>query len=510
MSELNGLENPRLQIIQLLNGEDIATEETAQAMPEAARAQKIAVHKGAAQSANFIYLIIDRETKDCACVDAAWDTTGLLRVTQALELNLIAALYTHRHVDHTGGIYQEGIRLEGLSNLALAGVSAFLGAADVEATLKACSLGTMTPQIVGLYDGDIIPIGGLKVKAMLTPGHTSGGVCFACGGDVEEDANIEAVITGDTLFVGAFGNLEDQDTAPAQMYDSLKRLGALPDMVAVLPGHNYGDERMSRIVSERTANVGMRCETVAQFRIIAGVDEPPEGMRVVDLPTPGVPGKLQGDNPEQRALAAAAAEPGAVQTATGLVYLETQAGDGVAPVGADTVEVHYEGRLIDGTVFDSSIARGPETISFPLSAVIAGWTEGLQLMTANGKARLTIPSELGYGVSGSPPAIPGGVTLVFDVELISVKSASGVSSGGAAGTSSGWLLPTPPTGPNFCPNLFQKFNPEIAAASSSGVIVVCPCAQIIRPADLARAEISPLWCRVSDDWTHHAFVAPRL
>ena len=159
-------------------------------------------------------------------------------------------------------------------------------------------------------------------------------------------------------------------------------------------------------------------------------------MRVVDLPTPGVPGKLQDDNPEQLASAAAAAEPGAVQTATGLVYRETQAGDGAAPAGADIVEVHYEGRLIDGTVFDSSIARG-ETISFPLSAVIAGWTEGLQLMTAGGKATLTIPSELGYGASGSPPAIPGGATLVFDVELISVKSASGVSSGGVAGTSSG-------------------------------------------------------------------------
>ena len=172
--------------------------------------QKVAVGRSS-------YLIIDRETKECACVDAAWDTTGLMRVCQALELNLVAALYTHRHVDHVGGIYQEGIRIEGLSNLALAGVPALMGRADVEPTVKACMLGTMSPQIIALDDGDVIPIGGIKVKAMVTPGHTSGSVCFACGGDVEDEANIEVIITGDTLFVGAFGNLENQEAAPQEM-----------------------------------------------------------------------------------------------------------------------------------------------------------------------------------------------------------------------------------------------------------------------------------------------------
>ena len=82
--------------------------------------------------------------------------------------------------------------------------------------------------------------------------------------------------------------------------------------------------------------------------------------------------------------------------------------------------MHYEGRLPDGTVFDSSISRG-EPIEFPLSGVIAGWTEGLQLMKEGGKATLTIPSTIGYGERGSPPAIPPGATLVFDVELIEIK-----------------------------------------------------------------------------------------
>ena len=93
---------------------------------------------------------------------------------------------------------------------------------------------------------------------------------------------------------------------------------------------------------------------------------------------------------------------------------------GAAPTQLDTVEVHYEGKLIDGTIFDSSVQRG-EPISFPLSGVIAGWTEGLQMMREGGKAVLTIPSDLAYGAAGSPPAIPGGATLVFSVQLATIQ-----------------------------------------------------------------------------------------
>uniref|UniRef100_A0A7S2D9I4 peptidylprolyl isomerase n=1 Tax=Octactis speculum TaxID=3111310 RepID=A0A7S2D9I4_9STRA len=120
------------------------------------------------------------------------------------------------------------------------------------------------------------------------------------------------------------------------------------------------------------------------------------------------------------ALTAASAVEGAVTTDSGLVYLSTTEGSGESPTAADTVRVHYEGSLPDGTIFDSSIARG-EPIEFPLNRVIAGWTEGLQLMKPGGKATLTIPSKIGYGDRGSPPKIPGGATLIFQVELIEVK-----------------------------------------------------------------------------------------
>ena len=99
-------------------------------------------------------------------------------------------------------------------------------------------------------------------------------------------------------------------------------------------------------------------------------------------------------------------------------YFPSRSGD--SPSKEDTVEVNYEGKLIDGSVFDSSYARG-ESISFPLSGVIAGWTEGLQLMKPGGKALLTIPPDIAYGERGSPPVIPPQATLIFTVELIAIK-----------------------------------------------------------------------------------------
>ncbi|HLF55958.1 MAG TPA: FKBP-type peptidyl-prolyl cis-trans isomerase [Thermoanaerobaculia bacterium] len=117
-------------------------------------------------------------------------------------------------------------------------------------------------------------------------------------------------------------------------------------------------------------------------------------------------------------LAAAAAEPGAVKTESGLVYRELVAGTGAVPAATDTVSVHYRGTLVDGTQFDSSYERG-EPAQFPLNRVVRCWTEGLQLMKVGGKARLVCPSDLAYGDRGRP-SIPPGATLVFEVELLDI------------------------------------------------------------------------------------------
>lgn len=111
--------------------------------------------------------------------------------------------------------------------------------------------------------------------------------------------------------------------------------------------------------------------------------------------------------------------PKAIQTSSGLIFDEILVGTGPQPTLASTVLVHYHGTLIDGTVFDSSVQRG-EPIKFPLKNVIPGWQEGVALMRAGGKATLIIPSDIAYGDNGSPPVIPPGATLKFEVELISV------------------------------------------------------------------------------------------
>jgi FKBP-type peptidyl-prolyl cis-trans isomerase len=111
---------------------------------------------------------------------------------------------------------------------------------------------------------------------------------------------------------------------------------------------------------------------------------------------------------------------GVTQTVSGLQYKELVAGDGDSPDVADTVRVHYEGRLLDGSIFDSSYKRG-ETITFPLNGVIRGWSEGLQLMSVGATYELYIPFNLAYGEHGMPPTIPPCAALIFKVELIGIE-----------------------------------------------------------------------------------------
>ena len=118
---------------------------------------------------------------------------------------------------------------------------------------------------------------------------------------------------------------------------------------------------------------------------------------------------------------AAAASSDAVTTASGLKYWVLKRGTGtVSPKATDKVTVHYEGTLLNGTVFDSSIKRG-KPISFPLNGVIPGWTEGLQLMKEGDKFKFEIPANLAYGAQSPSDLIPPNSTLVFEVELIKVN-----------------------------------------------------------------------------------------
>jgi FKBP-type peptidyl-prolyl cis-trans isomerase len=116
-------------------------------------------------------------------------------------------------------------------------------------------------------------------------------------------------------------------------------------------------------------------------------------------------------------------KPGIASTASGLQYQVLTKGTGAKPKASDTVKVNYEGKLLDGTVFDSSYARNEPAV-FPLSGVIPGWTEGVQLMPVGSKFRFFVPSELAYGEQGAGNDVAPNSVLVFEVELLSIEPAA--------------------------------------------------------------------------------------
>lgn len=119
-------------------------------------------------------------------------------------------------------------------------------------------------------------------------------------------------------------------------------------------------------------------------------------------------------------LDAAAKEPGAQTTASGLVYRSLQDGNGASPGASDKVKVHYRGTFLDGKEFDSSYKRNAP-IEFPLNGVIPCWTEGVQKMKVGGKAKLTCPAAIAYGSRGAGGVIPPNATLQFEVELLGIN-----------------------------------------------------------------------------------------
>jgi FKBP-type peptidyl-prolyl cis-trans isomerase FkpA len=159
--------------------------------------------------------------------------------------------------------------------------------------------------------------------------------------------------------------------------------------------------------------------------VVGGCVPPPSsnsGTRSVPVPT--APAAETADSPDDSRTEPGPDDPDAptefTETATGLKYRILRKGDGRKPTAADSVKCNYRGTLDDGSEFDSSYSRG-ESISFPLTDVIAGWTQGLQLVSEGGKIELEIPYQLGYLEAGNPPKIPPRSTLHFIVELIAVQ-----------------------------------------------------------------------------------------
>jgi FKBP-type peptidyl-prolyl cis-trans isomerase FkpA len=142
----------------------------------------------------------------------------------------------------------------------------------------------------------------------------------------------------------------------------------------------------------------------------------------------------------QAYLEAAAKTQGATRTASGLLFTPVSEGSGATPKRADRVKVNYEGKLIDGTVFDSSIARGQPAV-FNVGGVIPCWSEALMLMKVGGKSHVICPAALAYGDRGAPPKIRPGATLVFDVELLDILPPPAAAAPPAAGVPPASAMP---------------------------------------------------------------------
>jgi len=194
------------------------------------------------------------------------------------------------------------------------------------------------------------------------------------------------------------------------------------DKVSYFIGRNIGDSLRSQglspqvdKLSEGIADVlAGKASKIPEAELIAAMEQFQAALQVVELHKRDEAAKVS-----LQYLAENGKHPGVTTTASGLQYEVLRNAEGPKPSATDTVQVHYRGTLINGKEFDSSYARN-EPASFPLNRVIAGWTEGLALMSKGAKYRFVIPGNLAYGDRGSPPDIGPNETLIFEVELLDI------------------------------------------------------------------------------------------
>lgn len=194
--------------------------------------------------ANFVYLLWDAGTRECAVVDPGWEVAMILEGASGLGLKITKILLTHHHPDHSNGVAELLRRTDAVVYLHQADAP---GLADGERWIK-------------VTDGTRIALGGTEILCVHTPGHTEGSQCFLAG---------DFLLTGDTLFIREVGRVDLPGSDPDQMYRSLRKIAELPAALAVCPGHHYGPERSASLAAERELNPYLRaCLTMgpADFR----------------------------------------------------------------------------------------------------------------------------------------------------------------------------------------------------------------------------------------------------
>ncbi len=214
--------------------------------PESKQPHIVQVEVGLLQ--NFCTLLCDPQQGVCAITDPAFELDRLLRIIEAKKLRLAAVLLTHSHFDHIEGVPALLQKLE---------VPVYVGAAELPPVLSACRQAGVAADLHELHGDEKLRVGSLEVVALATPGHTAAGRSFYV-------PELSAVLTGDTLFVGSCGRPASDATAPT-LWQSLLRLGELPEETRIYPGHNYGATATSTVGWECGTNPYLACKDAAAF-----------------------------------------------------------------------------------------------------------------------------------------------------------------------------------------------------------------------------------------------------
>jgi glyoxylase-like metal-dependent hydrolase (beta-lactamase superfamily II) len=192
---------------------------------------------------NFNELIADVESGETAVVDPAFEVDRLLGTARARGWRITTVLLTHTHHDHVDGV-EEMVKATG--------AVVYVGAGEVDNAQASAP----SARVVGLTGGEQIPLGGSTIETLATPGHTVAGISYLVGG---------AVMTGDTLFVGFCGRTDFPGGNPRVLWQSLRKLAALPEETKVYPGHDYGKTPTSTIGWECATNPYLLCKTEEEF-----------------------------------------------------------------------------------------------------------------------------------------------------------------------------------------------------------------------------------------------------
>jgi glyoxylase-like metal-dependent hydrolase (beta-lactamase superfamily II) len=204
---------------------------------------------------NFVYVVGSSTTREVALVDPAWDIGALLDHLDERDLRPIAALVTHYHPDHCGGT-MSGHAIEGLSELIAArDLRTYVHRKEADGLKRVT--GISDSDLVCVDSGDKLRIGDVEIEFLHTPGHTPGSQCFRIK---------STLVSGDTLFIQGCGRVDLPGSDPDQMYESLRKLGALPDDTVLLPGHNYSAVPRATMSEVRKSNAYLRVPDLATWR----------------------------------------------------------------------------------------------------------------------------------------------------------------------------------------------------------------------------------------------------